>query len=134
MVVTPADAFNELLSLPAPDASTVRRVLRADASALSDVDAAALAAVCGAPRVHWGLDYAVGYDDAQEPSDEDWSTADLWGTAGSNWSTPRGGGCCVNCPPCWRPKRARRSPRCGPVALVPIGPAEVFARSLPCSL
>jgi len=77
MVVTSAAAFGDLLALSAPDPSTVRRVLHADASALSDVDAAALAALCGASRVHWGLDWAVGRDVALEPSDEDWSTATL---------------------------------------------------------
>jgi hypothetical protein len=80
MVVTPAAAFNELLSLSTPDVSTVRRVLRADASALSDVDAAALASLCSTRPRHWCLDYAVGYDVALEPSDEDWSTATPTGT------------------------------------------------------
>ena len=38
---------------------------------------AALASLCSARPRHWCLDYAVGYDVALEPSDEDWSTATL---------------------------------------------------------
>lgn len=82
MLITLRSALDRLLTLDrhddparcaAPDADAVRAVL-ADPD-LPDRDAARLAALVRGLTAHWRLDWTSGRDDAQEPADEEWSTA-----------------------------------------------------------
>lgn len=77
LIVTTVDALDALLARPDADVATVRRCLRAPAEALSDEDATDLAALVTGPLTRWRLDWAHGQDLSQEPSDPQWSTAEL---------------------------------------------------------
>lgn len=73
MVIASRAALEDLLDLTAPDEAEVRAVLEAPDLPASDV--AALAELAAGTELRWSLEWTSGFDGAQEPADEDWSTA-----------------------------------------------------------
>ncbi len=73
MVITSRAALERLLDLTDPDEAEVRAALAAPDLATSDVTA--LAGLAAGTTTRWSLEWTAGFDDAQEPTDEDWSTA-----------------------------------------------------------
>jgi hypothetical protein len=73
MVITSRAALERLLDLTDPDEAEVRAALAAPDLAASDVTA--LAGLAAGTTTRWSLEWTAGFDDAQEPTDEDWSTA-----------------------------------------------------------
>jgi hypothetical protein len=73
MVITSRTALERLLDLTAPDEAEIRAVLAAPDLAASDVTA--LTGLATATAARWSLEWTAGFDDAQEPADEAWSTA-----------------------------------------------------------